>query len=205
MRTGKPWRPETIAAIVTAGSHTWDVNEVFSDSTATIQFIELREENGTPNEIGVPGPDLTSSIRSYTIPGPNLVPPTSNKHLLFATPAFAALPGAPTPDYIFPAGSVPFFRTTTGDTISYVAWDSFTYGAGVLPIDGVHSLDQFFNVACNSPTNYAGQAGSVNVNCSLLGDVNDDGRLNITDPTFLLSFQFGGGAAPPSPSSSCGS
>ena len=36
-----------------AGSHTWDVNEVFSDSTGNIQFIELLEKNA--EFIGAPG------------------------------------------------------------------------------------------------------------------------------------------------------
>src|ERR1700752_5341981 len=87
---------------VMAGSHTWDVFEIFSDSTGTIHFIELREMNNTPGETGVNGHLITSLIRNYTVPGAALTPPTSNKSLLFATPAYAALSGVPAPNYIFP-------------------------------------------------------------------------------------------------------
>jgi len=144
---------------VFAGAHTWDVNEWFSNADGTIQFIEIQEANGTPNETGVGNCFITSNARSYDIPN-NVASPTTNKYLLFATPAFAALPGAPTPDFLFPAGQVPFFATT-GDTLRYSPYDTRTFGAGVLPTDGVHSLSKLLAVQVNSPTNYAGQTGSV--------------------------------------------
>ncbi len=184
------------AAIALAGSHTWDVNEVFSDSTGTIQFIELREMNGTPGETGVNGHLLLSSIESFTIPGPALAPPTSNKHLLFATPAAAALPGFPTPNYIFsdvaPDDEVPFFRTTTAEFIEYDPWDTLSWGAGALPLDGIHSLNGNGVVVCSSPTNYAGVTGSVNLNCPMLGDVNDDGAVDGLDVHDFVQAKLGG-------------
>ena len=87
--------------------------------------------------------------------------PTTNKFLLIATQAFADLPDAPTPDYIIPAESLPSFFSVNGDTIVYDIWDEFTFGAGVLPIDGINSLTFFFDTGPNSPTNYAGDTGSV--------------------------------------------
>jgi hypothetical protein len=156
-----------LAAVATshagAGAHTWDVNEVFSNADGTIQFIELREPLGGAGEVNVNGHNVTSSARSYTIPAPALAPPSGFKHLLFATPAFAALPGAPTPDYVFPAGSVPFF-SIVNDTISYTPFDAWTFGAGLLPTDGVNSLNRDLTTGPNSPTNYAGHTGSVNAN-----------------------------------------
>src|SRR5438105_8662865 len=137
-----------------AGSHLWRINEVFSNASGTIQFIELKECCGDNFETGVNGHTMTSNTRSYVIPGSALPPTTALKSLLFATPAFAALPGAPTPDFVFPASSVPFF-SINGDTISYVPWDVMTFGAGALPTDGVHSLAPGGNIACNSPKNVA--------------------------------------------------
>lgn len=135
-----------------AGSHTWDVLELFSDSTGNIQFIELWEANGTPNETGVGGHDVTSNASVFTIPS-NVPGPTSNRFILLATPAFAALSGAPTPDHLIPPG----FFSTGGDTIDYVPWDTFTFGAGQLPTDGVNSLVDGAGTGIATPTNYAGQ------------------------------------------------
>jgi len=143
------------AAQAQAGAHTWDVNEVFSDATGNIQFVELVEANGTPNEIGVPGNNLTSNTKSFAIPGSPLTPPTSNKFFLLGTAAFAALPGAPPPDALIPAGVLPFFFSPSGDTVTYGPYDSLVFGS--LPTDGITS-----STGVNSPTNYAGTSGSVN-------------------------------------------
>lgn len=142
-----------------AGSHTWDVNEVFSDATGSVQFIELVETNGTPNEIGVPGHAMTTVANNFVIPGAPLVPPSSNRFYLIGTAAFAALPGAPTPDAIIPASDLPFFFSTAGDTVTYVPWDSFAFGP--VPTDGTTSLNSDLTTGLNSPTNYAGASGSV--------------------------------------------
>ena len=145
-----------------AGSHTWDVNEVFSDSTGNIQFIELLEKNGTPGETGVPGHTMSTltATKSFVIPGIALVAPTSNKFFLMGTAAFAALPGAPTPDAIIPASTLPFFFDTTGDTVTYAPWDSLVFAS--VPTDGTTSLNFDLSTGTNSPTNYAGGTGTVN-------------------------------------------
>jgi hypothetical protein len=168
------------AAWAVAGAHTWRVNEVFTNASGTIQFIELRESLGGAGEIGVNGHNITSVSRAYTIPAPALTPPVSFKTLLFATPAAAALPGMPTPNYIFPAGSVPFF-SINGDSISYTPFDTFTFSGALLPKDGVHSLNRNLSVGCNSPRNFAGQTGSINVGCTVPGDVNGSGALDGAD------------------------
>lgn len=141
-----------------AGAHTWDVNEVFSNADGSIQFIELRENNGTPNETGVGNQTLSSNTQSFNMGAGAVAAPTSNKHFLIATADFAALPGAPTPDVIIPAGLVPFFATS-GDTISYGAIDSWAFGA--VPTNGSDSLDRNTGIGPNSPTNFAGDTGSV--------------------------------------------
>jgi hypothetical protein len=145
------------AQIALAGAHTWDVNEVFTNSDGTIQFIEFVEANGTPGETGLPSQNTTSNTRNITIGGGPLSPPTSNKHFLLATAAFAALPGSPTPDSIIPAGSVPFF-SAAGDTVTYGPYDSWNFGT--VPTNGVDSLNRTGTaVRPASPTNYAGETG----------------------------------------------
>jgi len=145
-----------------AGAHTWDVNEIFSNADGTIQFIELRETGGGDFETGVPSAFIVSNANNYDIPPPNLVGPTGFRLLLFATDGYAALPGAPTRDYEIPAN----FFSVGGDTIQYSPYDSVTFAPGTLPTDGIHSLNRSgvssLAVGVNSPTNYAGDDGSVN-------------------------------------------
>lgn len=144
--------------VASAGSHTWDITEVFSNASGTIQFIELQECCGNMNEVGLPGHDIISTANTFTIPGGPLAPSTANKFYLIATQGFADLPGAPTPDAIIPSGSVPFF-STAGDTVQYDPWDTWVFGA--VPTDGTTSLERDGTMGPNSPTNYAGDTGSV--------------------------------------------
>lgn len=183
------------AATAHAGSHTWDVSEVFSNADGTIQFIELFEANGTPNEIGLGGHTISSTMTGnmFTIPS-NVASPTSNRHFLMATADFAALPGAPTPDVIIPAGVVPFFDIN-GDTVSYVPWDSFTFGA--VPTDGIMSMNDGGIIAPNTPTNYAGDTATVNANI-IAGDFDGDGDVDAADFN-VFSQCFGGSLNPPAP------
>lgn len=172
------------AGVALAGSHTWDVNEIFSNADGTIQFIELFEANGTPNEIGLPGHNLTSNSNTFLIPGSPLTPPTTNKFYLIATQAFADLPGAPTPDAIIPSAMVPFFSIDL-DTITYDPWDALAFGPGALPTDGVTSLNFDLTTGVNSPTNYAGDTGSIDVSgpptCTNVGDCSGHGTCVATD------------------------
>jgi hypothetical protein len=151
-----------IAETALAGQHSWDVNEVFSNATGTIQFVELREADGLANETGVPAQSIsaTNTGESFIIGGGPLSTPTTNKFFLLATASFAALSGAPTPDALIPGGSIPFF-SNSGDTVTYSVYDNWAFGA--VPTNGVDSLHRTgTSPAANSPTNYAGQTGQVN-------------------------------------------
>ncbi len=157
------WVPLILACAtsgVWAGSHTWDVHEIYSNASGTIQFIELWEADGGASEEALPGHTITSLTvpHSFTIPPPVLTTPTTRKRVLFATAAFAALPGAPTPNYIIASS----FLSTVNDTISYdnPFWDDTTYTAGELPTDGIRSFYEIVAAQSNAPatpTNYLGQ------------------------------------------------
>jgi hypothetical protein len=151
-----------ISGSLRGGSHTWDVNEVFSNADGSIQFVELLEAAGSPAEVGVPGHNLISDSTSFVITGPALSEPTSNKHYLIATQSFADLPGAPTPDAIIPLGSIPFF-SVAGDSVTYQPWDTMDFSATTVPTDGITSLNFDLTTGVNSPTNYAGESGSVDL------------------------------------------
>ncbi|HUN82183.1 MAG TPA: hypothetical protein VMV81_11820 [Phycisphaerae bacterium] len=197
-RTLRAFFPALLAILVCtgfalAGAHTWRVNELFSDSTGTIQFIELRESGGGNGEVGVNGHSVTSNTRNYVIPGPSLPPVTGNRILLFATPAAAALPGMPTPDYVFPSNMVPFINPA-GDTIQYFGFSSETFGAGQLPTDGVHSLTTYLgtrSVNCATPTNFNNVSGHINLGCTLLGDVDNNGSRNGNDISAFVRVVLG--------------
>lgn len=170
------------ARMALAGSHLWRINEIFSNADGTIQFIELKECCGSTIERALAGKPINSvdTGNVFTFPV-NLTGNTANRYLLIATPAFAAVPGAPTPDFTF--SQIPFF-TNSGDLIEWAPllnYDEFTIPNGDLPLDGINAIhitnyvSDTFITGPNSPTNYAGQSGTINVGCN---DVDGDGYGN---------------------------
>jgi hypothetical protein len=98
---------------------------------------------------------------SYLFPS-DLVGNTANQWFLVGTPSYAALPGAVAPDYVLTSDN---FFNINGDTLE-INGDiglccSITYGSGALPTDGFNSLVPGSGVQLNSPTNFAGQSGSI--------------------------------------------
>jgi len=157
-----------------AGSHMWRFNEIFSDSTGTFQFIEFHCDPNFNGEIFMNGLTVTTANGTFTFPE-NIAGPTGDKYLLLATSAFAALPGAPTPDYIIPNNFLPL----NGGTLRYrpeANYDTWVYGPSVIPTDGTHSLhftsalggngiDTYRTDLVNDPKNYQDGSGSVNAAC----------------------------------------
>jgi hypothetical protein len=158
-----------------AAFHLWDVTEIYSNADGSVQFVEFFATNNSQDELF--DHDVTSTATTYTIPhdlgtadpignpngGGNNA--TASRSFLIATPGFAALPGAPTPDYVFDATN---FFDTVADTVTLVGADGLSFTSGELPTDGVDSLNEDFggsnrNVAVNSPTNFAGETGSVDL------------------------------------------
>jgi len=164
-----------------AASHLWRINEIFSNATGTIQFIELKECCGSTAEHGLGGKTLTDDVLGsvYTIQN-DITGNTAGQTLLFGTAAFAALPGAPPPDFIIPA----HFFSTNGDTINWApvfAYDDFTFAPGALPTNGTNSLQitnfttHTFTTGPNTPKNYAGDSATVDASCT---DTDGDGYGN---------------------------
>ncbi len=137
--------------------HLWQINEIFSNEDGTIQFVELF--TSFDNQQFTSGLDIVASqdanINTFTFPA-NTPAPTGGHHLLLATSGFASLPEAPTPDFIIPDG----FLFTPNGTVNFIGADSVSYNS--LPTDGVLSLaGDGVTTSTNSPTNYAGDSGSV--------------------------------------------
>jgi MYXO-CTERM domain-containing protein len=147
-----------------AKSHLWRFTEFFSDATGSVQFIEMFvfDSAGTA-ETQFSGHVLSSNANDYVFP--NNLPPENTFHrwVLIATPAFAALPGAPTPDFTIP----PNFFEPAGDEIRYRnTIDIFTILPGAMPTDGIHSLLTDQTTPVNTPTNFAGVEGEVDASPS---------------------------------------
>jgi len=171
-------------APVWGGSHLWRFNEIYSNADGTIQFIEMKECCGATSEIGILGKwILAVGTDNQYVFSHNLTGNTANKYLLLATEGFAASPGVPAPDFIIPDGFLPL----EGDTLEYWLYSAATwiYLEGELPTDGVLSLNEDHTTGVNSPTNYAGETGSVIPPCE--GDANADDVVDPLDAGFVLS------------------
>jgi hypothetical protein len=145
------------ATTVAANSHLWRIHEIYSNDDGSIQFIEMQEINGADGEFNLVGRWFQTNAFQYAFPN-DLPGPTAYKKFLMATAGFAALPGAPTPDYVIPDN----FIDPAGDTLNFFVYDSFSLAPGLLPTDGTLSLDRYDQVALeNSPTNFAGATDSI--------------------------------------------
>lgn len=147
-----------VGSIASAGIHTWDVREVYSNADGSIQYIELFDAGATGLETGVGSGSLTSASQSHSWANGAVATPTNGRSYLIASASFAALPGAPTPDVIIPANKVPFFNRN-GDTVGFAGVDSWVFGA--VPTNGTDSLNRITGVGANTPRNYAGAQGNV--------------------------------------------
>ena len=142
---------------VFGGGHTWRVKEIFSNADGTIQYIETWEAFGGAGETATANHNIASNSNMFTIPS-NVLAPTSNKSLLFATQGFADL-NVVVPDYIISDN----FFSIVNDSIAYTPLHTVTFLAGQLPTDGISALAADLSVVVNSPENYLGQGGSIDV------------------------------------------
>jgi serralysin len=172
-----------------ASFHLWNFKEVFSNQDGTVQFVELFTTAGTERFLNNHVITATSdgNAVSFTLDH-DVAGSTANKHLLLATAGFAALAGGVVPDYLpLPAN---FFNPNAASiTIDFPDADSITFAGSTLPKNGINSLTdqspagvQNLVSGVNSPTNFAGAVGSINVSTPVeSGDFNSDGAVNGLD------------------------
>ena len=166
---------------VLAKAHLWKFTEVFSNADGSVQFIEMFvfDPAGTA-ETQLMGHLLRSNTQTYVFP--NDLPDQNTFHtwILIATPAFATLPGAPAPDYVIP----PNFFDPAGDQLRYrTTLDILSLPAGAFPVDGITSYLRDGSTAVNSPQNFAGGEGSIDVSrpCDDTLDNDGDGYADFPD------------------------
>ncbi|PYI87148.1 MAG: hypothetical protein DME26_07100 [Verrucomicrobia bacterium] len=156
-----------------ASFHLWRINEIYSNADGSVQFIEFVTSFGGQQFLSghaLASSDAAgSSTQNFTFPN-DLPGDTANRSFLVATPGFANLPGGITPDYTIPAG----FLFTAGGRLNYAGVDLVTYAP--LPTDGTNSISRTGAKAVNSPSNFAGQTGS------LKSAVNSPPSVAITNP-----------------------
>ena len=140
-----------------AGFHLWTIREVYTDSSGSLQFIELVDSFGGQIFVGGKTINVTNlgatQTLSFTLPG-NLSGSTAGNTLLFGTAGLAAA-GGPTPDYIIPNN----FLFAAGGSIGFFGSNGGPYTA--LPTDGSNSRTWAGGNALNSPQNHAGQTGTI--------------------------------------------
>lgn len=172
-----------------ASFHLWTINEVFSNADGSIQYVELFTSFGGQGVLG--GHTITAdsdgAIVTFTFPS-GIGGDTTGKTLLIATPGFANIPNAVTPDYVLPCG--PFFNPSAANIVINFAsgFDTFQFD-GVdtdadpnLPKDGDSALQvtgaATATTSAATPVNYAGTAGSLSLTaCQIAGTCEpcDDG------------------------------
>lgn len=153
-----------VPAPARAAFHLWEIQEIYTNSSGTLQFIELRDSFDFENQLSnlsITATNLAGTQNHvYTIP-PNSNPSffTANHHLLFGTSGIQAA-GAPQPDFVIPFLLPDGFLFQEGGTISFFGQNSGPYPA--LPTDGTLSYDWTTGgTIVNSPTNFAGQTGTI--------------------------------------------
>lgn len=143
-----------------AKSHLWKFKEIFSNAEGSVQYVEMDvlDPSGT-GEWETLGRALSSGSQTYIIPIDLPQQNTFQRSMLFATPAFANLPGAPTPDFVIP----PRFFDPAGDEIRYrFTFDIFSFAGGELPTNGQHALQRSDrSTPLNSPENFAGVEATI--------------------------------------------
>jgi hypothetical protein len=173
--------------------HLWRVQEVFTNANGSVQFIELVNGAAT-TEHDISGhfvrsnADGTPTTFSFPTDLPN-PPSTANRHVLLATPGFAALAGV-TPDYEIPTSFIN--PNATNYSVVFDIFDTnFTFTSALLPKDGLNSLRDHnptgtphIVAESNTPTNFQGVTGFVPPPIPLNnGDYNGDLTVNAADYT----------------------
>jgi hypothetical protein len=156
------------AAGASAGSHLWRFSEFYSSPDKRIQFIEMQEIGHSDNETRIEGhwyaTDSFNQSHAQLLGSP-LPFGTADKQFLVGSESYAALPGVPAPDYVLPDGVI----EPSGDTIVWWFYQTLVIPPDTMPADGTTSLNLVdpedpglgFFTAVNSPTNFAGETGTV--------------------------------------------
>ncbi len=178
--------------------HAWDIVEAFSSADGSVQFIEMFTSSNGQHLANTRMGGIFSNGDSFSF-DTDLPSGTTNKSFLVGTTSYDSLAqidvNVPLPDYVV----VDNFFSIAGDRLD-LKWfvssvfDTIIFTSGDLPIDGTNSLNHAFGdftntffSATNSPTNFAGDTGTVTISANFDGDDDVDGE------DFLIWQRFAGG------------
>lgn len=142
--------------------HLWFVNEVFSNDDGSIQFVELTTDTDFQDLIDAHEIEFRSNgsvIATAPFSADLDTTDTADHSLLMATPEFLAASGIEA-DFEMPVGTIPVAQVDAV-RMSGSAPTQFSFTAGSLPLDGVHSLNRSGGSAVATPTNFAGDTGTI--------------------------------------------
>jgi hypothetical protein len=146
-----------IAPKAHAAFHLWSIQELYTNSSGSLQFIELIDNVGSQNFVGSHAIQVsdTSNLHTHSFTFPNnLAADPPGTTLLIGTAGLHAA-GGPTPDFIMPDG----FLFLGGGNISFFN-ASGPYSA--LPTNGMLALNYSTGLnIVNNPKNSAGHIGQV--------------------------------------------
>jgi hypothetical protein len=144
-----------------AAAEMWRMTEIYSNADGSVQFLELYTVED--NAVYLEGDRLMSSFAGTTnyFIFPNDLPGFGGgRKMLVGTQGFAAL-GVVTPDYVVPNG----FFSADGGTVIAGNYDQWDYPPP--PADGTLALYRSGANVTNTPTNFAGETGTLRLVPSL--------------------------------------
>jgi hypothetical protein len=158
----------SFASPAMASHHLWRFNQLYSNASGSVQFVELTIPPPTEDgEQATGGVTVVSGSNVVTLTNLPSTGTSTHSWILLATSNFASLPGGITPDFVIPANFFP----TGGGTLNYAnGQDTWTFGA--VPTDGrnaLHKMGTTVTTSVNSPENFAIQSGSVNLSSTVPG------------------------------------
>ena len=161
-------------APVLSFAHLWEIQEVYTNATGSVQFVEFFTDSGS-GEIfmsgqtlswdinGAPQNTMTFSNATATDGTADLSGSTLNKSVLIGTANLATLYGI-VPDYIIPAN---FLTRGAANSVIFSASGDRVNLAN-LPTDGIMSLNGLVHNSTNTainpqatPTNFAGDTVTI--------------------------------------------
>ena len=150
-----------VTSLARADFATFVIDELYSNADGSVQYVVLREAQGTNGANLLAGHALSAThagvTKIFTFPTDLPSTTTANRRVLIGSNGFAALSPI-APDYQMPDRFLP----TDGGTVNYAGVDQVTYPT--LPIDGSNALQRSGAVAANLATNFAGQTFAVPAN-----------------------------------------
>jgi Repeat of unknown function (DUF5648) len=143
-----------VTSLARADFATFVIDELYSNADGSVQYVVLREAQGTNGANLLAGHTLSAAhagvTKIFTFPTDLPSATTANRRVLIGSNGFAALSPI-APDYQMPDRFLP----TDGGTVNYAGVDQVTYAT--LPVDGSNALQRSGAVAANLATNFAGQ------------------------------------------------